>query len=60
MRINSAVTILRKVSECARVLAPLFEAANDARMHRSLRIASRHGGQAARNFLKLMSRRVSP
>ncbi len=34
MRINSD-TILRKLSECARVLAPLFEAANDARMHRS-------------------------
>ena len=52
MRINSAVTILRKLSECARVLAPLFEAANDARMHLSLRIASRRGGQACAKFSK--------
>jgi hypothetical protein len=50
--------ILRKLSECARVLAPFFEVASgykrweDASQFHS---ASRDGGQAARNF-KLMSR----
>jgi len=50
---NSALTILRKLSECARVFAPPFEvaprlkASEDASQFQS---ASRHGGQAARNL----------
>ena len=55
---SSAVTILRKLSECARVLAPLLKCNRCKRCEDAsqLRIASRHDGQAARNFLKLMSR----
>ncbi len=56
--VTALFTILRKLSECARVLAPFFEVASgykrceDASQFHS---ASRDGGQAARNF-KLMSR----
>ena len=54
--VTALFTFLRKLSECARVLAPFFEVASgykrceDASQFHS---ASRDGGQAARNLLNL-------
>ena len=56
---NSALTILRKLSECARILAPLFEVAAPAEAMRGRiaipkRFPPRRAGSA--KFSKLMSR----